>query len=382
MLRLMVTPAHMALECPVSHCKRHFNTNRAPDCLRNHLRDAKDEDHQHIYAARYPNAYYSTVYTCPICTKTFKDNSKLKRHNQGLHQDNYSKSRCPKCNKILKYPLKEHISRNRCKGIWGSKKSLSKTGKAKQATSQYPHTNTSPPSPDITAQQARQTARNEAGLRTHSALRKAPTDDDVGAATSILSQRTARAVLDANNPQPPPMSTINNVQHPSSTMDEAALVYTHHMSPEGCLNSIRHESSFPPTEAARYVGGDVGVTPQGPPHNSTAPNSGFTSPMRCHPNTGQDVPYNDYTADLRWLGVFGTIWNSHQGQENVPCYDFTADLRWPGVFGTTWNSHLGQEIVDQQWMESSGPACNSDFQGLHSHDQTVDQPLSEAFGSG
>ena len=87
------------------------------------------------------------------------------------------------------------------------------------------------------------------------------------------------------------MSTINNVQHPSSTVDEAALVYTHHMSPEG------------------YVGGEVGVTPQGSPYNSTAPNSAFTSPIRCHPNTGQDVPYNDYTADLRWSGVFGTTWD-------------------------------------------------------------------------
>ena len=137
----MANSRSISLNCPVLHCTTKFKTERAKDCLRVHLQNSKDKDHKDIYIARYSEHQKSaTIYTCPTCRRTFEKKSRLKRHNESVrkyspesrlrvinilgHWDRYSKSRCPKCYKALKYPLSEHLNRERCKAQSGPTKSL------------------------------------------------------------------------------------------------------------------------------------------------------------------------------------------------------------------------------------------------------------------
>ena len=84
-LRPMVTPAHMALNCPVPHCQSQFKTKRTKNCLHLHLMDSNDRYHEGICTAKYPAANAKFI-TRSICPQTFEMKSKLKRHNWETRQ--------------------------------------------------------------------------------------------------------------------------------------------------------------------------------------------------------------------------------------------------------------------------------------------------------
>jgi hypothetical protein len=200
-------------------------------------------------------------------------------------------------------------------------------------------------------------------LPIHSKLGAAPTDDGVGAATSILSdfQQDSAAVLDAEHFRLSTNSNINNFHDLPLNINHTASLHTHPISTGGYSDGMWHQVPSPPTEAARYIGGHVDVPPRESHPSSTAPTSVLRDLTGCHPGAGQDVPFNGHTADFRWSGVFGTTWDSNLGQ------------------GEPFN----EEVVDQRWVGDFGPTYNSDpNQGLLSHDRTADQQWSGVFGNG
>jgi len=148
-----------------------------------------------------------------------------------------------------------------------------------------------------------------------SELGAAHTGDDVGAATSLLStfQQDGAAILDLENCRPSTNSSINNFQDLRPNMDHAALVYAHPTSAGGNSDGMWHQIASSPTEAARYVGDQVEVLPRESHESSTAPASVLRDLTGCHLVAGQDVPFNGYTVDFRWSGVFGTTWDSNLG---------------------------------------------------------------------
>lgn len=210
--------------------------------------------------------------------------------------------------------------------------------------------------PDITEQHPQQsrlaeTARKGTVLPIHSEPGAAPTaDNNVGAARSVLStfQQNSAAVLDAEHFRPSMNSNINNFQDLPLNIDHTALLHTHPISTGGYSDGMWHQISSSPTEAARYIGGQVDASPRELHQTSTAPASVLRDLTGCYPGAAQDVPFNDHTVDIRWAGVFGATWDSNE--------------RWMGSFGPTYNSDL-----NQGWL---------------SHNQTADQQWSGAFGNG
>ena len=185
---------------------------------------------------------------------------------------------------------------------------------------------------------------------------------DVGAATSTLQtlQQDGAAILDAAIIPSSTNNSTNDFLDLPSNMDNAALAQIHPISEGGYSDRMWHQLPSSPTKVATYVGDHGNILPQEPHDNSAAPANVLQGLTGCHPAAGQDVPFNGYTADSQWSGVFGTTWNSNLGQG--------------GGF---------KEMIDQRRTGSFGPIYNSDLSlGLPSHCQTANQQWSGIFGLG
>ncbi|KAL2047625.1 hypothetical protein N7G274_000667, partial [Stereocaulon virgatum] len=242
----------------------------------------------------------------------------LKRHCESRHRN--STSRCPKCYKTFKYPLSDHLNRGRCKAKPGLQKSSSTARKTKRANSQYPHTNPLMLNPDITEQHARQskpaeTARNDTLLPIQSELGAAPTGD-VRTATSVMStiQQDGAALLDAEHFRPSTNSTTNKFQDLPLNIDHTALLHTHPRPTGGYTDSIWPQIPLPPIEAARCIDGHVDIPPRESHQSSAAPASVLQDLTGCPTGAGRDAPFNSRRAEFRWLGVFGTSWDTNPSQ--------------------------------------------------------------------
>jgi len=200
-------------------------------------------------------------------------------------------------------------------------------------------------------------------LPVHSKLGAAPTGNDIGTATSVLStfQQDSATVFDAEHFLPSTNSNTNNFQHQALNIDHTALIHTHPISTGGYSGGIWHQNSLLPTEAAQCIGGHVDVPHRESHEISTASANVLRDLTGCHPGAGQDVPFDSYTADFRWSRVFGTTWDSNLGQ------------------GEPFN----EGVVGQRWMGGFGPIDSSDLnQDLLSRNQTADQQWSGVFGNG